>query len=227
MKRFVGFDQVAETFRGKTVAVVGGGPSSLDNRPGFIDGHDVVVRINNYKTGAAQGKRCDVFYSFFGNSIKKPAHELMRDGVRLCMAKCPDAKPIESRWHELNGKIVGVDFRYIYEMRRGWWWCDTYVPDVATFIERFELLDRHIPTTGFSAILDVLACAPKCAFLTGFDFFSSGLHNVDENWRPGDPRDPIGHRPDLEAAWLAANAEKHLLMLDPVLSRMLNERRVA
>ena len=162
--------------------------------------------MNNYRTGHEQGTRCDVFYSFFGNSIRKSVAQLKADGVKLCMAKCPDAKPIESAWHERLGKTAGIDFRYIYQLRRDWWFCDTYVPEIWTFIERFELLDRHIPTTGFSAILDVLACEPASIYLTGFDFFSSGLHNVNETWRQGDPRDPIAHRPDLEAAWIATNA---------------------
>jgi hypothetical protein len=38
-----------EFFSGKRVAIVGSGPGCLDNDPGFVDSHDVVVRVNNYK----------------------------------------------------------------------------------------------------------------------------------------------------------------------------------
>lgn len=209
--RFVSFEEVAQQLRGKRIAVVGSGPGSLDNEPGFVDSHDVVVRANNYKTGEKQGFRTDVHYSFYGTSIRKTREDLVCDGVTLCMCKCPNSKPIESEWHERMGKQVGVDFRYIYRNRAPFWFCDTFIPDDAHFLRSFELLGRHIPTTGFSAILDVLACEPASVYLTGFDFFSSGIHNVDERWKAGNPEDPICHRPDLEAAWLRANcAGKHV-----------------
>lgn len=221
--RFVTFEQAAAYLRGKTVAIVGSAPSVLDNRPGFVDSHDVVVRVNNYKTGIAQGKRCDVHYSFYGNSIRKTREELQRDGVRLCMCKCPDAKPLQSDWHEKHFKQAGIDFRYIYSMRggSGFWFCDTYVPDAVSFMAKFDLLRRHIPTTGFAAILDVLACEPRAAYLTGFDFFASGIHNIDEKWRPGDPEDPIGHKPALEMRWLRENRARHPVTFDAELERMV------
>lgn len=205
--RFVTFEEAAERFAGKRVAIVGSAPSCARNEPGFVDSHDVVVRVNNYKLGPGQGTRADVFYSFFGASIRKPAAQLQRDGVTLCMAKCPNSKPISSKWHEERGKIYGVDYRYIYKLRAPWWFCDTFVPDDTRFLRGFDLLGQHQPTTGFAAILDVLDAEPATLYLTGFDFFTSGVHNVDEKWRPGDPSDPICHRPDLEAAWLARRVE--------------------
>jgi hypothetical protein len=194
--------RVRAAFEGRSVAIVGSGPGALDNNPDFVDGHDVVVRVNNYKTGPAQGYRCDVFYSFFGGSIRKTREELQADGVKLCLAKCPDAKFMESEWHRKMGKPRGVDFRYIYRDRRDWWFCPTYVPGLAEFVAVFEMLGQHIPTTGFSALHLVRSCRPASLYLTGFDFFSSRVHNVNEPWRPGNPSDPIGHAPEREREWL-------------------------
>lgn len=199
---------VEAVFNGKTVAVVGSGPGVLDNEPGFVDSHDVVVRVNNYKLGEAQGKRTDVFYSFFGSSIRKSVQDLVTDGVSLCLCKCPDAQFTESRWHRVNGKPHGVDFRYIYRDRASWWFCPTYVPTVEEFVSVFDMLDKHIPSTGFSALQQVLQHSPASVYVTGFDFFASRVHNVDEPWRPGNPEDPIGHAPELERAWLARNLDK-------------------
>ena len=223
--RFLNLAQAAEYLRGKSIALVGSAPSVLDNDEGFIDSHDVVVRVNNYKLGRQQGKRCDVHYSFYGGSIRKTSEELRADGVTLCMCKCPNARPIQSEWHEHNGKQRGIDFRYIYELRRDWWFCDTYVPTVAHFMESFRLLNEHIPSTGFSAIIDALACGPRTVYLTGFDFFSSGIHNVDEPWRHGDPADPIGHRPKLEEAWLwrACRDQRYPIKLDRRLRELMVE----
>jgi hypothetical protein len=212
--RFVSQSEVAERIRGKTVAIVGSAPSVLKNPVGLVDSHDVVVRANNYRLSAWAGLRTDVHYSFYGSSIRKSASDLRRDGVTLCWCKCPNSKPIESPWHEANGKLAGIDFRYIYETRRAWWFCDTLVPDDASFLAKFELLDRRIPTTGFAAILDVLACEPASVYLTGFDFFTSGIHNVSERWTPGNPNDPIGHRPDMEMEWLRQNLSRYPLKID-------------
>lgn len=208
---------------GRSVAVVGSGPGVLSNAPGAVDSHEVVVRVNNYRTGKQAGFRTDVFYSFFGSSIKKTAAELKRDGVKLCMCKCPDAKIMESRWHRQHGKANGVDFRMIYAARAGWWFCDTWVPSLAEFMAHFNLLGGHVPTTGFAAILDVLAYKPRSIYVTGFDFFASRLHNVDEPWRPRNLSDPIGHVPELEQAWLAANLSKHPIRLDPALSELMGK----
>ena len=222
---FVSFEEVAQQLRGKRIAIVGSGPGSLDNIPGFVDSHDIVVRANNYKTGENQGFRADVHYSFYGTSIRKTREDLARDGVALCMCKCPNSKPIESEWHERMGKQVGMDFRYIYRNRAPFWFCDTFIPDDAHFLRSFELLERHIPTTGFSAILDVLACEPASVYLTGFDFFSSGIHNVDECWKAGNPDDPICHRPDFEADWLRANCAGKNITFDKRLQQIMEAKR--
>lgn len=217
----VTFDHVREVFNGRGVAIIGSGPGVLDNEPGFVDSHDVVVRVSNYKTGLQAGFRTDVHYSFYGTSIKVSASQLMAEGCKLCMCKLPNSQPIDSDWHRQRGKMVGIEYRYIYRNRRDWWPCDVFIPDDARFLAKFNLLGRHQPTTGFSAILDVLDCAPSSVYLTGFDFFTSGLHNVNERWRPGDPSDPICHRPDLEAAWIKANKERYPLTFDKRLTELL------
>ncbi len=221
---FIDSAAVREVIAGKRVAIVGSGPGSLENEPGFVDGHEIVCRVNNYKTGAAQGKRCDVHYSFFGTSIRKTAEELKRDGVRLVLCKCPDAKVMESEWHRLHGKPHGVDFRYIYRDRAAWWFCPTYVPTVAEFLHVFSMLGDHIPSTGFSAVVEILRHDPAAIYLTGFDFFASRVHNVNEPWRPGNPNDPIGHAPERERAWLREHLDG-LVTMDPTLAKIMQEER--
>lgn len=220
--RFIDRIEVEGFLAGKSVAVVGSGPGVLQCEPGLVDSHDVVIRVNNYRcTGEATGYRTDVHYSFFGSSIKKTEQELRADGVRMLLCKCPNAKFMESEWHRRNHKEHGVDFRYIYRDRASWWWCDTYVPSIAEFMASFELLGGHIPSTGFSALLLVLSCNPRSVLAAGFDFFASRVHNVCEPWRPGNPDDPIGHAPERERAWLAANRDRHQIQFDPVLADMM------
>mgnify|MGYP001586948433 FL=1 len=220
--RFVTLDEVKERFRGKSVAIVGSAPSCLANKKGFIDSHDIVVRINNYKIKGFEskvGERTDVFYSFFGTSIRKTRDELIQDGVTLCLCKCPNSKPIESEWHRQKGKI-GTDFRYIYRLREDFWFCDTYIPDSKRFLEHFNVLNRHIPSTGFSCVLDILSF--DCdVYLTGFDFFRSKIHNVNEDWNPGCPDDPIRHSPENELKWLKTHYQQRNVRLDKHLKKLM------
>lgn len=217
--------QVGERFKGKSVAIVGGGPGSLENPRGLVDSHDLVVRVNNYHLLGGTGSRCDVFYSFFGTSIRKKPSELQRDGVTLCMCKCPDAMPIESPWHMRRGMQNGIDFRIIYQWRVSWWFCDTYIPEVSDFLATFQMLDRHVPTTGFSAILDVLSFEPRSVLLTGFDFFTSGRHELLKRWKPKNRDDPIRHMPQLEAQWLRDNLSQYPVRCDAKLKHTLSEHR--
>ena len=217
----VGRPYLEEFFGGKSVVIVGSGPGCLGNEPGFVDSHDIVVRVNNHKCGPAQGHRTDAHYSFYGTSIKKTREELQAEGCRLLLCKCPDGKFMESEWHRRNNKPHGVDFRYIYRQRADWWFAPTYVPTREEFVESFDLLGQHIPSTGFSALLLVLSLQPASTFLTGFDFFSSRTHNVNEPWRPGNPDDPIGHAPERERAWLAQHRDR--VTLDSTLAKIMEE----
>lgn len=223
--RFVTFEYVADRLRGKRVAVVGSAPSVLENEPRYIESFDFIIRVNNYKTGPRQGRRTDIHYSFYGASIRKSAEELRSDGVTLCMCKCPDAMPVHSEWHLKTGRMNGVDFRYIYRRRKMFWFCNTYVPTTESFLEKFFLLKRHIPTTGFAALHDVLLCDPRQVYLTGFDFFRSRMHNVDEPWpvREQETADPIRHLPEMELEWLRANMDNYPISFDPTLARIVRE----
>lgn len=215
---------VERTLKGRHIALVGSGPGVLGNKPGLIDSYEIVIRVSNYKLmGEVTGKRTDILHSFFGTSIKKTAQELKRDGVYLCMCKCPDSQPIESEWHRRNNKMIGVDYTYIYRNRLNWWFCPTYVPTNEEFLKFFELCQKHIPTTGFYALLDVLSCSPASVYMTGFDFFDSGIHNVNEKWEGlnKNPDDPIKHRPDIEKAWLKANYRNYPISFDPKLRALM------
>lgn len=223
-KHFCNKDKVLSVFEGKRVCVVGGAPSVLDNKIGYIDSFDVVVRVNNYKLYPETGFITDVYYSYFGGVIKKEAKDLKKDGVYLCICKCPNAKLFESDWHKKNGKSNGVDFRYIYEIRKDFWFCDTYIPSRAEFFNLFDLLDKHVPTSGFAAIHSILSNNPTSLYITGFDFFESGLHNVNDKWVKNNNSDPICHRPDLERDWIKSNLNNYPITLDKRLMEMFNDK---
>jgi hypothetical protein len=189
-----------KSFKNKRVVIMGSAPNVLENKGKYINKFDYVIRINNYKIKGFEdkvGDRCDVFYSFFGSSIKKMKEELIEDGVKFCMCKCPDAFCFEHNvaWDKKNR---GSDFRWVYENRRDFWFCPVYIPTKKYFIKVFHSLGDHIPTTGFACILELIECQPQELYITGFDGFSSKIHNVNEPWREKHLDDPIRHIPGKE-----------------------------
>lgn len=222
---FVDESYLMDFFKDKRVVFFGSAPNALNNKGNEINKYDIIVRANNYKTaglGDMVGKRTDVHYSFYGSSIRKSRGELIDDGVKLCMCKCPNSKPIKSEWHEKNNMSLGVDFRYIYKNRREFWFCDTFIPSDERFIKHFELMDKHIPTTGFSGLLDIIDFSPSELYITGFDFFRSNVHNINERWKKGRPDDPIKHEPENEAMKLKELTLKHsFIKLDEYLKRKI------
>ncbi len=216
---FSDFNRIISHFKNKRVAIVGSAPTCLDNPPGLIDSFEQVIRISNYGYGSQLGKRTDVFYSFFGSSTRKNHQELIRDGVKMCMSKLPNSKPFHSQWHANKNKNDGHDYRAHYRRREPWWFCPTYVPDDKHFLELFDFLDKHQPTTGFACIWDLLKCDPKELYITGFDFFTSRIHDVNKRWKFKNPTDPHRHLPQIEMKKLFEFKKKHqYIKLDKWLS---------
>jgi len=214
-------DDLHNIFDNKRVVLFGSAPSCLHNKGPKIDQFDVIVRISNYKIKGIEdkvGTRTDVFYSFFGSSIRKTKEELIGDGVKYMMCKCPDAECHESADKERN---LGGDFRYIYKNRKDWWFTPVHIPTKEHYMQQFNLLGRHVPTTGFSAILTLSNLHPSELYITGFDFFSSKLHNINEAWRLKNPDDPVGHRPKKEyRKLLELVANKKFMRIDNTLKRL-------
>jgi len=232
---FSDFARIKNMFQGKRVALFGSAPTCLDNNGAWIDKFDFIVRTNNYKMKGEKhgikydytdrvGSRTDVFYSFFGSSIRKTKDELIRDGVKLCMSKIPNSKPLESDWHVKKGKLEGIDYRPNYRRRQAFWFCPTYVPTDDEFLKKFKYLDNHQPTTGFSAICDLMKARPSELYITGFTFFKALpgqtiKHNINESWKIKNPEDPIRHQPEVEAVKLRELAATYsFLKLDKHLS---------
>ncbi len=175
----------------KSVLIVGGSPDVANKPKEWYDSFDVIVRINNYKM--VNSDRCDVFFSYFGRNIKKTPEELLADGVKFCVNKCPNANITEL---DANDQIQMHDYRWIYELRKHWWFCPLIEISKDELLKQIESLFGYMPTSGMSAVMFFRTyCVPT---IIGFDCFESGLHNVDEKWDSSG-----GHRPEIEKEYLS------------------------
>jgi hypothetical protein len=222
---FIDFEYVKEFFKNKRVCLIGSGPSCFSNQGSVIDGYDIIVRVNNYVYEGHNrqlGHRTDVHYAFYGSSIQKTKEQLQNHGVKLCMCKCPNDKPFHSEWHIKNNKPYGVDFRYIYKKRACFWFCPTFIPTTEHFLKTFNMLGKHIPTTGFSAICDLKKTSLKELYITGYDFFKSKQHNGHQAWRDKNPDDPFKHMPNVEAQFVKSFDQKDdRIILDRTMKEIL------
>lgn len=223
-------DEVRDYFKGKRVCVMGSAPSCLDNVGSDIDGYDSVVRVNNFKIVGFEdkvGTKCDVHYSFYGNSIRVNFDYLKLLGVKLHMCKCPNGEPYagiyDYAWHRKHAKgDYGYNFEYIYKLRNGKWIAPVYIPDISHYLQLFNFLGCASPTTGFAAIWELIQCELKELYITGFDFFTSKMHNVNEHWRAGKPDDPLRHEPEREREHVRQWSQLPHVRIDNRLKELFN-----
>lgn len=165
-------------FKDKRVAIVGGADSVLKEKlGGYIDGFDVVVRINKgVEIIAAQseyvGERTDVLFHSF-----------------LEIAPHLGGSPITpGLWHERNVKILLFALNYEY----GWNILKLFLLFLKNTKRKFKfsqlskdlylknvaVVQPNGPTTGFIAINTVFNCQPKELYITGITFFKTP-HNTE------------------------------------------------
>jgi len=82
-------DKLKNYIKNKKLLIVGGSPSASNKSKQWYDSFDIIVRLNNYKK--INSDRTDIFFSFyFGRNIKKTKEELINDGVKFLINKCPN-----------------------------------------------------------------------------------------------------------------------------------------
>jgi hypothetical protein len=225
-----------ETFKGKRVAIVGSAPSALKNDAQYIDRYDEIVRINNFKTVGTDlkgrdydfrpqvGYRTDWHYSFYGGSIRTSHKEL--EGIKGHLCKCPNEEIVHlTEWHKMRKLEKGCGWAWIYRKRKDYWIAPLYIPTKAHYLECFDMLGQHVPSTGFACLWEFASMPVKEMYVTGFDFFTSGVHNINEKWNKGMSDDPIRHLPEKERAIFKTWAKKmpSKIKLDKYLRRLFSE----
>lgn len=177
---------VDRMIRGKRVVVIGSAPSALRNRGEDIDGYDTIIRVNNYDLGRdsnSLGTRTDIYYSFFGSSIKHTAEQLRKEKVQVLVSKIPYADYTRHYAYGRDERHGVLNFKKYYDNWR-WRGLPIYIPRTTDLIDECALIGRMM-SSGVSAIKFALSCEPKSLYVTGFDFFASGIHDHHARWRNG------------------------------------------
>ena len=180
-------DKLIDFIKNKKLLIVGGAPSAINKNQEWYDSFDIIVRVNNYKK--VNSDRTDIFFSYFGRNIKKSKEELIEEGVKFLINKCPNADMTELL---KNCEIQDKDYRWIYKLRKDWWFCPLISLTKEELLEQIEILGGFMPTVGLSSILFFLKFENPITII-GFDCFDSGVHNLNERWDGSG-----GHAPNKE-----------------------------
>lgn len=210
-------------WRGASLAIVGNAGYLADLRQGsMIDGHDLVLRMNNFQTAGLEaqvGSRVDIFLSSFFDDIDFSHPALPK--VPLVIASIPNNFHKGNGLKSRHGENITAGLMKLG--RR-----DAYAPDGEFFQSKLAQIGQY-PTTGAMALF--LACEYLLGicgqvFVTGFSFFEGRTHYFSRRQIV-----PVNHNADREREVLRELLRPHLasgrIRLDPVMSEALSRRRAA
>lgn len=162
-------------FRNKRVAIIGGADSAFKAKNGgYIDGFDVVVRINKGVEliddhSSFVGKRTDVLFHCLYEDVNYGGSP-----VTLNLWKTHNVKILLFSMNKGISRYSLSNFLNFLSIFRG----EISFSEVPLSLSKliFSLVKPFSPTTGFLAINTVLSCAPAELYITGITFFRTSHH---------------------------------------------------
>jgi hypothetical protein len=193
----------AEVQRASLAIVGNAGYLSELEQGGRIDGHDLVLRMNNFRVAGFErevGKRTDIFLTTFHGDVD--LNNAVMGDARLIVASVPYnfAKCRRRGLQQRHGEFIVRGMRRM--VRR-----EVFVPDTDYFAAAKQVIGRY-PSTGAMALLLALDfLLPVCGaiFVTGFSFFEGRGHY----FHPGRVT-AANHDPEREREFLRQRLTPHL-----------------
>jgi len=209
----------AEYVAGKRIAIVG--PASTLKGQGmgaFIDGHDIVVRLNHswpLPEGSKEdiGERVDVIYHNMNfrkqRMTRKEVVAMARDGVKWMVSTHPAS---EARFRHRLRKFRKIN-RGLLAFRA--------LP--GSLKARMQRRVRH-PNAGIMAIEDLLRFPVRHVYVTGFSFYTTGYLDYP-NYKPSYAKKAVRHHDQNQnkSYLLRLLRQDPRLEVDPVIERLLAE----
>jgi hypothetical protein len=207
-------------FKDKRVAIVGGSDSVLKEKLGeYIDGFDVVVRINKgVEIIATQseyvGEKTDVlFHSFYespphlGGSPITPGLWQERNVKKLLYAR-----NYKYCWFDLENFLV-----FLKNTKKRFKF--SQLPEDLCFKNYAAVQPSGGPTTGFTAINTVFSCHPKELYITGITFFKTPHNSTYRSISDEVLKETLylvnNHNAELEYQYIKKLYQQHLDIIKP------------
>jgi hypothetical protein len=203
--------------RGASLALVGNGGYLADLRQGkLIDGHDLVIRMNNFRLKGFEvqlGRRCDVLLTNFYSDIAYSNPEFGQ--ASLLVSSSPN------NYRKLRRR--GIRHRHAEYIAAGMSKLgrrEVFVPSLDWFLDRIADLGRY-PTTGTCGILLILehlleVCGP--VFVTGFSFFRGRSHYFSDAVVDSSLNHDVEREAQLVGKRLLPHINSARIRVDPVMT---------
>ena len=183
-----------DAFQGASLAIVGNAGYLAELSQGQqIDRHDLVLRMNNFRTAGLEeqvGRRLDVFLSTFYHDVALDQPQLA--DARYLVASVPN----NLRKRGLNWRHGQALTAGLHKLGRR----EAFAPSFESFDEKRRLIGKY-PTTGAMAlylVLEHLARVCGAIYVTGFSFFTGRAHYFSAT-----PVVATNHAPDQERMLLS------------------------
>ena len=208
-----------------SVALVGNAGYLAEVRQGgFLDSHDVIIRMNNFRlTGfeEAVGHRTDVLLTNFYKDIDFSNPALHQASVIVSSSPNNFQRTPERGLFIRHGERITTGMLKLGASV-------VFAPDTERFLGWIEQIGRY-PTTGAVGVfllLDYLLPVIKTAYVTGFSFFAGRSHYFNDATIV-----PNNHNVDRERTILSARLEREILAgrvsVDPIMNAHLHPGQAA
>lgn len=187
-----------------TIAIVGNAGYLAEIEQGdYIDGHDLVVRMNNFQTAGYErqvGSKLSVFLTTFHCDVTLSRPELQNAALIAASVPFNWSQPRDSGLKHRHAECITLGLAQL--ARR-----EAYVPEMGYFQSLRQSLGAY-PTTGaMGLVLAVDFLLPVCGriYVTGFSFFEGQSHYFSDQRVA-----PRNHNLDREQAWLFRRLAPHI-----------------
>jgi hypothetical protein len=191
-----------DKFKGKRIAVVGPATSAFNTgKGGYIDGFDLVVRVNKSaltieagKSSADIGTRTDILFHCFLENMHSGGGPL-----DFAMYRRQGVQYVINPRNEWSGLRNTFNFYKKYLAAQ-----PTYVLPRKLYNDINQSLPSHRPTTGYSALCTLLESDFSELYITGFTFFKTAYgdgyrDDMKQATQARDFMQGVGlHNPDME-----------------------------
>jgi Glycosyltransferase family 29 (sialyltransferase) len=149
------------------------------NQGDLIDGHDLVIRMNNFRTEGFEqnvGRRTDIFLTNFFTDIDYSRPELVQPSLIVSSSPNTFRKRRRRGIHLRHAPFITDGMRQLGRST-------VFVPSTEWFIEQIGQIGRY-PTTGAVGVLLLLKqLASVCGeiYVTGFSFFEGRCHYFNDD----------------------------------------------
>lgn len=162
-------------FEGKRVCVIGGADTILMKKNGkYIDEYDVIVRINKgieliEKQKEYLGSKTDyLFHSFYDINNEDKGSPFTID-----LWKNSNLKKIIYAYPSSEKKFQWQFIKF-NKVKSNLPICETTKKQ---YLNILNILESHVPTTGFVALKTIFDSNPRELFITGFSFFKTPMNS--------------------------------------------------